>query len=56
MGYFALKSSEIRHYVKVAPQEAMQAQMGSRGIILLILNLGAKWELVVNATPRPIYL
>jgi hypothetical protein len=31
------------------------AQRGSRGIALLILNLGARRELVVNTTPRPLY-
>jgi hypothetical protein len=33
----------------------MQAQKGSRGIAKLILNLGARWRWVVNATIRPFY-
>jgi hypothetical protein len=33
----------------------MQAQGGSRGIGLLIHNLGARWGWVVNTTPWPLY-
>jgi catalase len=29
------------------------AQRRSRGIALLIFNLGARWALVVNSTPMP---
>jgi hypothetical protein len=32
----------------------MQAQRGSRGIALLIINFGARLAWVVNATPRPL--
>jgi hypothetical protein len=32
-----------------------KAQRGSKGISLLILNLGASLGWVVNATPRPLY-
>jgi hypothetical protein len=41
--------------VKVALQQAMMTQSGSRYIALLFFNLGARWKWVVNATPRPIY-
>ena len=34
----------------------MKTQRGSRGIAFLCLsNLGARWEWVANATPRPLY-
>jgi len=34
--------------------ECHAAQVGSRGIALLILNLVARWRWVVNATPLPL--
>jgi hypothetical protein len=40
--------------VKFSLEKAMKAQRGSRGIALLF-DLGARWGLVVNATPRPLY-
>lgn len=33
----------------------MMAQSGSRGIALLILNVGAIWQWVVYATSWPLY-
>ena len=33
----------------------MKAQRGSKGIAVSFINLGATWEYVVNAMPRPIY-
>jgi hypothetical protein len=33
----------------------MKAHRGSRGIVLLFFNLGARWRWVVNAMPRPLY-
>ena len=41
---------QIKVKVKVSPQHAMQAQGGSRGIVLLVLHLGSTWW----ATPRPL--
>ena len=41
--------------VKVSQSHAMLAQRGRRSIALLILNLGAGWRWVVNATPQPLY-
>jgi hypothetical protein len=34
---------------------AMEVCTGSRGIAVLILNLGTRWRWVVNVTPRPLY-
>jgi hypothetical protein len=39
--------------VNAVPTHTKQALMGERGIALFVLNLGAKKEWVVNATPRP---
>jgi hypothetical protein len=36
-------------------EQSTKAQKGIRGVALLFLNLGARWEWVVNATSRPIY-
>jgi hypothetical protein len=33
----------------------MTAQRGSRGLALLLLNLGARWRWVANTTPWPLY-
>jgi hypothetical protein len=33
----------------------LQAQRGGRSIALLVLDLGARREWVVKATPRPLY-
>ena len=41
--------------VKLTPEQATKAQKGSRGIRTLFFNLGARWEWVVNPTPRPLY-
>jgi hypothetical protein len=41
---------------KYALQQAVKAQRGSTGIALYcFFNLGARWEWVVSATPRPLY-
>ena len=34
---------------------SMKVRRGSRGIAPLIFNLGTRWRLVVNITPRPFY-
>jgi len=39
--------------VSAVPSRTKQAVMGERRIALSVLNLGAKKEWVVNATPRP---
>ena len=36
-------------------EQAINAERGSRGIALLLLNLGAGWGWVDNTTPRPLY-
>jgi hypothetical protein len=41
--------------VKVNLLQATKTQRRSRGMDLLFLNLGARWEWVVNTTPRPLY-
>jgi hypothetical protein len=41
---------------KVVPLHAMKSYSGRRGIAPFILNLGSRWRLVVNFTPRPLYL
>jgi hypothetical protein len=41
--------------IKFILERATKAQRRSRGIALRFLNLGARWEWVVNATPRPLY-
>jgi hypothetical protein len=41
--------------VKITLEQAMMAQRGSGGIALLIFNLGARWEWVVNTVPWPLY-
>ena len=33
----------------------MKTQNGSRSIVFSFFNLGAKWEWIVNVTPRPLY-
>ena len=40
---------------KATPQHVMQVQSGSKGVALLIHNLGARWGWMVNARPRPRY-
>jgi hypothetical protein len=40
--------------VKFSLQQAINAQRGSTGIVLLF-NLVARWGWVINATPRPLY-
>jgi len=34
----------------------MKAYRGNRGIALLILNLGARWEMMLDITPQPLSL
>jgi hypothetical protein len=40
---------------KVVPVHAMKAYKGSGSVNPLILNLGARWRLVVNFMPWPLY-
>jgi hypothetical protein len=40
--------------VKFSLEQATKAQRRSRGITLLF-NLSARWEWVINTTPRPLY-
>jgi hypothetical protein len=40
---------------KFSPEQGKKAQRGSKGIALLFLNFGVRWEYVVNATLRPLY-
>jgi len=40
---------------KVIPVHAMKPYRGSRGTAPVILNHGARWRLVVNIMPRPLY-
>jgi hypothetical protein len=40
---------------KVQPITGLVAYRGSRGIALLILNLGARRGWVISTTPRPLY-
>ena len=42
--------------VNFTQEQAMKAQRGSRGVILLFFNLSARFEWVVNAALRPLYL
>jgi len=39
----------------VVPAHAMKTYRGSGGIDPLIFNLGVRWRLAVNMTPRPPY-
>jgi hypothetical protein len=34
----------------------MKSQGGSRGVAVLFFNFGARWRVVVNATPLLLYL
>jgi hypothetical protein len=53
---YVVASSDVTAVkVEVAPQHAMDGTEGSRGIGLLIVNCGVKWEWVINVTPRPLY-
>ena len=45
----------IKVKVKFALEQATKTENGSRGVALLFFNLCARWEWVVNATPRPLY-
>jgi hypothetical protein len=36
-------------------EQDTKTQRGSRGIVLLFLNLAARWGWGVNATPQPLY-
>jgi hypothetical protein len=45
---------EVKVKVMFTLEQATKNQRGSRGIVLLF-NLGAEWEYVVNVTPRPLY-
>ena len=44
-------------FLYVTLEQATKAKMGSRGIAQLytFFNLGARWEWMVNVTPRPLY-
>jgi hypothetical protein len=48
---FMRQSKGENHLHKVL----QEVQRGNKGIALLILNLGARWRWVVNATSRPLY-
>jgi hypothetical protein len=41
--------------IKVAPVHATKAYRRSRDAVPLILNVGSRWWLVVNFTPRPLF-
>jgi hypothetical protein len=41
--------------VKLTIEQARKAQRGSRGVALLLLNLGARWMWVVSAMPWLLY-
>jgi hypothetical protein len=41
--------------VRLALEQAMKAQSGSRGIAVLFLYVGARWGWVVYATLRSLY-
>ena len=44
------------HQVKMfALEQAMQAQRGVEVYLYSFFNLGSRWELVANATSRPLY-
>ena len=45
----------VKVEVKFAVEEAMKSQRGIKGIALLFLNLGTRWDWTANATPRPLY-
>jgi predicted DCC family thiol-disulfide oxidoreductase YuxK len=55
-----LNGTELSYTAKVNAtftlEQAKKAQMGSRSIALLFLNLGARWRWVVNVTLLPLYL
>jgi hypothetical protein len=50
-----LPLEDVKIKVKVILYRPPRAQRGSRGIALLILNLGARRGWVVSTTPRPVY-
>ena len=37
------------------PVRGLKACRGSRDMVVLILNLGARWSSAINITPRPLY-
>ena len=41
--------------VKITLEQAMNVQRGSNCVAVLFISLGARWEWVVKATPRPLY-
>ena len=45
----------VKVKVKFTLEQATKAQRGSRGAAILLLNLGARWRWVVNATIRPLH-
>jgi hypothetical protein len=49
--YFTVRSGQVR----LTYNRPRRAQMGSRRIALLILDLGARRGWVVSTTPRPLY-
>ena len=44
----------IRIYEKVVPANAIKASEGSKGVVPLIRNFGARWRWIVNITSRPL--
>jgi hypothetical protein len=51
-----LTNNPVQQKYRSPDNMPQKAQTGIRGITLLILNLGARWGWVVNATSRPLYL
>jgi hypothetical protein len=46
--------TNVHVQVQLTPQQPIKAQTGSK-VIAVIINLGAGWGWVVNATPRLLY-
>jgi len=51
--FLVLNRQKVRVKVedKIHPRTAMKVQMRSTGIALLFINLGTRWEWLVNALP-----
>jgi hypothetical protein len=48
-------NDKVKVKVKFTIKQAMKAQRGVEESLYSFLNLGTRWEWVVNATPRPFY-
>jgi hypothetical protein len=46
---------KVKVKVKFTLEKATKAKRGSRDMLYSLFNLGARWGMVVNATPRPLY-